>query len=33
MRMCMIKVVMHASVLGSVLMAFLNNRAMESHEI
>ena len=30
---CTVKVVMHANVLGNVLMAFLHNRATESHEI
>ena len=29
----MVKVVMHAVVLGNVLTAFLHNRAAESHEI
>ena len=30
---CTVKVVMHESVLGNVLMAFLHNRATESHEL
>ena len=29
----MVRVVMHAGVLGNVLMAFLHNRAAESHEV